>query len=186
MLFEPDFEATWQAMNELGAQRYMAIFNCGAKSGSSVGHKHMQLLPRSEHRLFPDQLISKQGGDRITADPEIPFQHAIQPLSTHPSSAQVFVAYETLCKELEVALGVPHNMILTCDWLMVVPRTKAHRGEMAANALGMVGMIWVNDGEMLESWKRAGPMDVITEFGVPWPTARPHGMRLLSSVLWSR
>lgn len=36
---------------------YMAIFNCGADAGASVGHKHTQIIPRPTNdgfSLFPD------------------------------------------------------------------------------------------------------------------------------------
>ena len=37
----------------------MVIYNCGVEAGSSIGHKHLQVLPRPEKRefeLFPDVL----------------------------------------------------------------------------------------------------------------------------------
>lgn len=43
---------------------YMAIFNCGADAGASVGHKHMQIIPKPADdgfSLFPDNADLKDG-----------------------------------------------------------------------------------------------------------------------------
>lgn len=37
----------------------MVIYNCGVEAGSSIGHKHLQVLPKpekEEFELFPDAL----------------------------------------------------------------------------------------------------------------------------------
>jgi ATP adenylyltransferase/5',5'''-P-1,P-4-tetraphosphate phosphorylase II len=51
-----DSAAVWDVLVRLGGD-YIAIFNCGAEAGASVGHKHMQILPHPERKmftLFPD------------------------------------------------------------------------------------------------------------------------------------
>lgn len=58
-----DLGAAWEVLSSL-ENEYMIIFNCGADGGASVGHKHLQVLPRpdpKEHELFPETLLSNEG-----------------------------------------------------------------------------------------------------------------------------
>jgi ATP adenylyltransferase/5',5'''-P-1,P-4-tetraphosphate phosphorylase II len=62
-LCEADFSALGEVLCRLDGN-FVAIFNCGAEAGASVGHKHMQVLPnleRKEFMLFPDMGIVSQG-----------------------------------------------------------------------------------------------------------------------------
>ena len=43
-----DLEAAMEALRQMG-DGYMVIFNCGKDAGASVGHKHLQLLPKAKH-----------------------------------------------------------------------------------------------------------------------------------------
>jgi ATP adenylyltransferase/5',5'''-P-1,P-4-tetraphosphate phosphorylase II len=57
-LTESDLGAAWDVLSSLG-KGYFVIYNCGFEGGSSVGHKHLQILPRPEEEgfgFFPDVL----------------------------------------------------------------------------------------------------------------------------------
>ena len=48
--------------------RHMVIYNCGVEAGSSIGHKHLQVLPRpekEEFELFPDALGIDDGSYHV-------------------------------------------------------------------------------------------------------------------------
>jgi len=58
-----DFAASWAVMKAFKTPQ-MVIYNCGVNSGSSQGHKHLQLfpLPKLEHfKLFPSSAKSTEG-----------------------------------------------------------------------------------------------------------------------------
>lgn len=62
-LTEGDLTAAWEVLWGLES-KHVIIYNCGVEGGSSVGHKHMQLLPLCEDdgfRLWPDKLGFNDG-----------------------------------------------------------------------------------------------------------------------------
>ena len=72
--------------------------------------------------------------------------------------------YETL----KVLSGVDkaHNVILVNEWILVIPRSCARHGNLAANAASMAGMVWVTKPEDVEDWVDRGPMELLCQFGV--------------------
>ncbi len=59
-----------------------------------------------------------------------------------------------------------HNVLLTEDWMLVIPRRKGRKGILSANAAAMAGMVWVTGEEEVRQWVEAGPMNLLCEFGV--------------------
>lgn len=51
--------------------------------------------------------------------------------------------------------------------MMVIPRTKAGRDELSANAAAMIGMVWMDTEQQLQTWTSEDPMLLLQEFGVP-------------------
>ena len=78
-------------------------------------------------------------------------------------------------KDLLAAAGVDeadysHNLVLTKDWMLVVPRSRATQdGFKIVNAAGMVGMIWVGSEDVFDAWHHsADRMQVLVGYGKPW------------------
>lgn len=66
-----DLDATWKVLCAL-KHRFIGIYNCGAAAGSSLGHKHLQFIPRPEegsHPLFPDVYPWDKGTYRTSGIP---------------------------------------------------------------------------------------------------------------------
>ncbi|KAJ4359504.1 uncharacterized protein N0V89_000059 [Didymosphaeria variabile] len=163
-----DLGALWSVLGSLQSE-HLAIFNCGADAGASVGHKHMQVLPhpgREAFELFPD---GGELGDDIWVNEEVPFRHAVQKLPKVVDADALVTVYQKLRNYLSLEQGTPHNVILTKRWFMVVPRRvgRIADGEMAANAAVMVGMVWMTKEREYELWTRQDPMEFLPEFGVP-------------------
>ncbi|KAF1967710.1 hypothetical protein BU23DRAFT_286166 [Bimuria novae-zelandiae CBS 107.79] len=164
-----DLDALWNVLSRLESE-HIAIFNCGAEAGASMGHKHMQVLPhpgREEFELFLD--VVELGSD-IHVCANVPFQHAIQKLSETADTDALVKIYQTLHNHLSLGQQSPHNVILTNRWLMVVPRRRGRIGPdelLAANAAAMVGMVWVTEEREYELWTEGDPMRLLPEFGVP-------------------
>ena len=57
--------------------------------------------------------------------------------------------------------SMPYNMLVTNDWMMVVPRTKEHFQDISINALGFAGSLFVRDQNQLEQIKQYGPINVL-------------------------
>ena len=166
----PDIDALWQTMQGLGQDKYIGIFNCGAKAGSSIGHKHMQVFPRSDHTLFPDHLVSQSRADGTSTEPlrhlEVPYEHSILRIDQNGPSSAMHKSYQDLRQRLGLEQDSPHNVIVTNTWIIVIPRTQAKLGCRAANAASMLGMVWVKTEDDLKAWKEYGPMEVLAEVGL--------------------
>jgi len=141
-------------------------------------HKHMQVFEKHGNML-PDLLLQKDDM------PELPYHyslraHEISVAATSNEAAtrlrsiyagHVRLAARSLCApdpmEAEPEKVVPHNMILTREWIMTIPRRKAGVGAATANSAGMLGLVWVPGEEVVDLWEQLGPLEVWKELGVP-------------------
>ncbi|OCK75510.1 hypothetical protein K432DRAFT_429370 [Lepidopterella palustris CBS 459.81] len=181
-----DFAAVCDVLSSLdsGTGKYFAIFNCCSQAGASREHKHLQILPRVGD-FFPD--------DRDFDMKNIPFKYFLHYLefpSSTPSShtsplSSVFTdpkgphylqaLYDTLLGYARSSLRIvgekeaicPHNVVLTKEWLLVIPRRSNNFKGVTANSAGMVGSVWLANEDQLEGWKMAGMTEVLAELGVP-------------------
>jgi ATP adenylyltransferase/5',5'''-P-1,P-4-tetraphosphate phosphorylase II len=59
-LTESDLDAAWTVLSSLTRRKHIVIYNCGFEGWSSIGHKHLQILPRPSEgdgfEFFPDLL----------------------------------------------------------------------------------------------------------------------------------
>ncbi|RGP66006.1 hypothetical protein FSPOR_6832 [Fusarium sporotrichioides] len=175
-LDQDDWQALSNVLTHLGDD-YVAFFNCGQDGGCSRLHKHMQLIPKPQNS-FADFLDDKDG-----LEPDVPFQwfyHCFEPPSPEPDEL-LDIYNELLQKATESGKGlsehaeslptgaaVPHNMLVTNQWMIVLPRRRAAvNKEAGANSIGMVGVIAVATQEELDNWIRIGPVEALKELGVP-------------------
>lgn len=85
----------------------------------------------------------------------------------------VFELYEQLLGKtlaaLESAGQVPdHNVILTKEWIALIPRSGGDwGGPFGANALGMLGLIAVRDEKERDRWAELGWTVYLRELGLP-------------------
>ena len=164
-----DFKAVCDILPLMGDPHF-AIYNCGAKSGASRQHKHIHVLPRPS-RLFPD--------DRHFDPAKIPFLYLLQYLDKgvigSRNAPQVLLQkYQNLLEKAKQASGncsgdaeYAHNVVLTNEWLIVIPRSRASFEGIATNAAGMVGSVWLNGDGQLDDWKAKGPKKVLRHLGLP-------------------
>ena len=174
-----------------GKSGYMLIYSCGRESGCSRMHKHMQLFPKPNYTLFPDL---ESAGAQEAAVPYLfalirhpSFSTAASPPS-HPDGAcpartsdvateHIFSSYtssiERFRKRLRKQLGasdkdvhVSHNVIMTTDWTLIIPRWKAQVEGIGTNAAGMMGMLWVATVDEMQEWIRHGPAKMLGKMGL--------------------
>jgi ATP adenylyltransferase/5',5'''-P-1,P-4-tetraphosphate phosphorylase II len=69
----------------------------------------------------------------------------------------------------EPGMPVPHNLIMTKDWMMVIPRRSAGAGGVYANALKFVGMMWEDRQEAVDIWREKGVGTLLKKMG--WPSS---------------
>jgi ATP adenylyltransferase/5',5'''-P-1,P-4-tetraphosphate phosphorylase II len=169
-LCQEDLAASWEVITTM-KNEYIMLYNCGQAGGCSRLHKHMQIIPHGNARLqlWPDSAELRE---------KVPFQwfpHYFQGINQN--SQLLIDTYRRLLAQAEAALGfggsgtpktaIPHNVILHERWMVVIPRRSAGVKSVAANAAGMLGMVWVSSQECLDEWLFLGPQHVLRECGVP-------------------
>ena len=60
-----------------------------------------------------------------------------------------------------------HNLLMTENWMLVIPRRKGRKEILSANAAAMAGMVWVTGEVEVRQWVEQGPMKLLCELGVP-------------------
>jgi len=173
-----DFEASLKFLEESGAERYNLMYNCAEESGCSRNHKHVQIVPKPKFsdqgggfRFFPD---IKGWEDTV----EVPYMYFLKYLEKGKElrGGEIWSIYRELLMGCRKTLGIQedddetvcqHNMILTKDWIMVIPRRTGKYGGLMVNAMGMMGMPTIANEELFEIFKKIGPGKVLSEMGVP-------------------
>lgn len=172
-----DFEATVKVLRQL-QHPYIAFYNCGEEAGSSQGHKHLQLIPKPDadgFELFPDKRETREvlsSGDQPLQPPaslNIPFVCYVASLAPAQAGSDVFSIYRR-CLELCLSASDEirgHNMVMTSNWICVVPRRHRGRMRVPANAMGMMGMLWLGTRTERMGWSILGIASHLSYMGVP-------------------
>jgi len=169
-----DMRATWAVMGQLGkeGQEVMAIYNCGAEAGASQGHKHLQIFPRPsshEFELYPG-LVRLEEGKAMSCE-GVPYKHFVMPIPSGATAEDVYTIYEQLLDRIRPILREhgteDYNMILVKEWMLVIPRRRHGREGVKANAVGMMGWLWLKGKEERDGWARFGYTEHLKWLGVP-------------------
>lgn len=165
LLAEGDFAALAECMKEA---EVLAFYNGGAEAGASQAHKHLQVvtLPLSPRRSVPMSAL-------LEREPvALPFRHAFTRLA-EGDAARPEVMQARYRKLLELA-GIeagrrdglewqsqPYSLVLTHEWMLLVPRSRDRFEGISINTLAFAGSFFVRDGAQLDAIARAGPMRVL-------------------------
>lgn len=170
LLTPADFTALWRCLANGDG---LAFYNGGTEAGASQRHKHLQLVPlplAADGPALPmAALFEPQPAGTVTRQPRLPFAHRFAALPAGDPAAAV-QRTEALYREMLTALGIapaegrqsgPYNLLLTRDWLLVVPRSREHAGGISINGLGFAGSLFVRDEGELGIVRQAGPMTLL-------------------------
>ena len=61
----------------------------------------------------------------------------------------------------------PYNLLLTREWMLLVPRLREHYASISVNALGFAGSLFVKDNAQLKCVRNMGPMQLLREVTLP-------------------
>ncbi|MGV2827662.1 ATP adenylyltransferase family protein [Myxosarcina sp. GI1(2024)] len=165
-----DFEALYACMQEIDG---LGFYNGGKIAGASQSHKHLQLLPLPivrdlEGLPIETAIAAANFQDYLTTIPHFAFRHAIAALN-RDYTPQVMLDYYYVLLE-KVGLRVDkntsqqpgaYNLLVTNNWMLVVPRSQeAYRG-IAINSLGFAGSLFVKDRAAWELLQSLTPMKVL-------------------------
>jgi len=162
LLDQRDFEALALCMEDA---EVLAFYNGGTEAGASQRHKHLQVvtLPLSPRHSVPMDTLLAGGADRL------PFRHAfvrLQPgQASHP--ATLLETYLDLHRRAGLAAQKPYNLLVTHEWMLVVPRSRDRFEDISVNSLAFAGSFFVRDAKHANAIAAAGPMAVLKNVAMP-------------------
>lgn len=171
--------------------RHMAFYNCGPSSGSSLDHKHLQLLKLPQKFTpFQDRLCNGRDfflpdvQNEPLQDNKVAFSHFVVPLPEESSKVDedtLAMVYAGLLQRAltffqnwtdeKPRLSVGYNFMMTKRWVCMVPRSAARSDEqnIGFNATGYVGLVLVKYEETLKNITENPHLidEVLLECGFP-------------------
>jgi ATP adenylyltransferase len=179
-----DFQALWVCLAELDG---LAFYNAGRTAGASQRHKHLQLVPLP---LVPGEtgipiqpaLETAEFLNGIGRSPGLPYVHGLVPLDAGRLSAAAEAARHSLevygrllqatgmvsgppGRERRSAPG-PYNLLITREWMLLVPRSCECFEGISINALGFAGALLVRTFEQFHRLRDRGPLAALRAVGV--------------------
>lgn len=149
-----DFSAVSQVLEQVDG---LVFYNGGKLAGASQAHRHFQIVPRD---LGAGSLPVQAAIDacRHHENAKIfPFQHRLYWLpDTSP---------ETLLDawlKMEYAWR-PFNLLLTREWMLVVPRSCESVEDISVNSLGFAGALLAKNEAERSCILEKGPISLLTE-----------------------
>ena len=179
MLSINDFHALFLAMREY---KSLAFYNSGKSAGASQAHKHLQLTPLPTLSGGIDPPFSPSIQNLLQAKGKLktfPFIHAISPcdIDWAGSEAKAASRFYAMYQDLLLAIGcwpqkddtekpLPYNLLMTRDWMMLIPRRIEFFQSISINALGFVGSLLVRNAKELALLKKVGPLSLLCHVGI--------------------
>jgi len=183
LLTREDFAALLICLAEIDG---LAFYNAGPTAGASQRHKHLQLIPLS---AFPNPQLPikpllrsvKMDGTTGTV-PSLPFLHAYAPMnqvwldSQKDGASSLLDCYHSLLRAVGLSVEAiegsfapvaPYNLLVTRQWLLLVPRSQEYFDGISINALGFAGALLVKDAAQLAMLRKQGPMTALQRVALP-------------------
>lgn len=130
----------------LAQQDGVGFYNAGPEAGASQPHKHLQFVPGDRWR--PVRNLGVASGELAV------------PAPTDPEA--LLAAYRRLRGELGFERRErPYNLLLTRQWMLLVPRTRAECEGIPVNALAFAGAMLARDRAQLARLRELGPRAVL-------------------------
>ena len=161
LLTVADFEALAFALEAIDG---LGFYNAGAVAGASQRHKHLQLVPapigEGPERTPMDVLLRHEP---VT----LGFAHALRRFDEErvfrraPEMRALYLRLLAECGRENDPRA--YNLLMTREWMLVVPRSREAWEGISVNALGFAGALLVRSEEELETLRRIGPMRLLRE-----------------------
>ncbi|ELR98493.1 DUF4922 domain-containing protein [Gloeocapsa sp. PCC 73106] len=164
-----DFLAVWAILSEIDG---LVFYNSGPIAGASVRHKHLQLVPRdlAPHQGIPIESVLKHAEfeETIGIVRAFPFSHGYIKLTPSDSLTGATERSVDSYQQLLTALvpRSPYNLLMTREWMLIVPRSQASYQDIAVNSLGFAGAMLVRNQQQLELVKADQPLNILKEVGI--------------------
>lgn len=182
LLTAADFAAFHTCLRELEG---LGFYNGGAIAGASERHKHLQIVPlplapRGPTVPIAPLLEAVSATDRGVCVPGLDFRHAflrLDPalLASVDAGGELEMRYAALLEHAGVGFverdgarwhSAPYNLLLTREWMLLVPRLHECFESISINALGFAGALLVRTEQELKHVRQVGPLAVLQQVAV--------------------
>jgi ATP adenylyltransferase len=173
-----DFEALLLCLREYEG---LAFYNAGEAAGASQRHKHLQMVPlplTAKVPQVPIEPLLRTARFEATMGvvSSLPFLHVITRMNPQWIDSSGEGAQGILQQYLDMLGSVglsgfgtkgdtmsprPYNLLVTRQWMFLVPRSTECFGGISVNALGFAGGFLVRDQEQSNLLKKNGPMTAL-------------------------
>jgi ATP adenylyltransferase len=174
-----DIEALWKCMIEFDS---LGFYNAGKIAGASQRHKHLQIVPlplayKGPRIPIEPLLKSMTFNGLIGTTSKLPFVHAfvgLEPGKMNSPDKAAHTLY-TYYHAMLAAVGLKekdrqpplYNLLVTPQWMFIVPRTLEFFESVSINSLGFAGALLVRDDNQMKILKNHGPMKFLKSVAVP-------------------
>ena len=158
------------------------FYNAGADAGASQAHKHLQLVPTPlgdggrvpiERLLNLPELTSRSAG--VTSAAALPFANALIRVDdcvgggTAEADGELHSRYRSLLVAMHCDQPPlrPYNLLMTREWMLLVPRRCESSIGIEVNSLGLAGALFVRDPEQLAALRAHGPLQLLRDVTLP-------------------
>ncbi len=173
-----DFRAAWTCLWE---KDVLVFYNSGPVAGASQRHKHLQAVPlpllSSGPRVPLEPLLERVVFDgQISRAPGLPFVNGLAKLDPGWTEDEAVRGSHDLYLQLVGALRLsgsgaparlaPYNLLLTRQWLLLVPRSRERFETISINALGFAGALLVKTENERQQLIDFGPLRALSQVGM--------------------
>lgn len=164
LLSQAEFNALYSVMNEAPL---LAFYNSAREAGASQPHCHLQAIPCTQ---LPIDSLMFGVPDEAQRVEQLPYAHQIRRFSESilPSPEALYEKYLALLEALGLHQPgqdedpLPHNLLVTGKWMMVIPRKSGRHPAAPINALGFVGLLLAKDDEQLKTIRETGIASILS------------------------
>jgi ATP adenylyltransferase len=96
-------------------------------------------------------------------------ESAAEMLAEHYRSLCAACGIEGRAQRGALRQSAPYNLLLTREWMLLVPRTRECVDSISMNALGFAGCLFVRDAAQMRLVVERGPMALLRAVAVPLP-----------------
>lgn len=181
-----DFIALWLCLAEIEG---LGFYNSGKMAGASQRHKHLQLVPlplvpTGEKIPIETIFTTVDWNGAIGTSAALPFQHGFirwnwsEAVLPQQAAQQSLEAYLKLLRSFnlysdqnpdqtgEPQLKGAYNLLVTREWMMIVPRTQEQFETIPVNSLGFAGTLFVRNQQQFEQLKAISPLTLLKHVAV--------------------
>ncbi|MRI34060.1 phosphorylase [Endozoicomonas sp. OPT23] len=159
LLAEKEFQA---AAEVISAFPQLIFYNSGREAGASQPHRHLQAMPVCDLPISQALRALPDSPEQLKA---LPFRHLISKIDQRNPEHSAYALYLEMLNQLDLldfdGQPGPYNLLMTEEWLMIVPRTKGRFEGISVNSLGFVGLLLVKDQEACQKLRDASPSRVL-------------------------